>query len=157
MRFFLFLLVSAVAITALSDAATKEKRSAVIGSFEGGVQVKRSGENIWTDAKGPVSLTEGDMIRTKKDSGAVIDIRDGKTLVTVEITESSQVGFLTFVKDALTGATDTLLDIVSGEVIISSSKIDKSKNRFALKTPTSVINIPDEGSSFKVKVSKQSD
>lgn len=127
------------------------ERSGRIVSFKGKVEVQRGAEKTWTSAEVGMILDEGDKIRTKENSRAVMDVTgvSGEE-ATVEIKELSQLMIVELVKDEEKKAHKTLLDLAIGSVLIKAKEMQSEESDFEIKTPTSVTGI--RGTAFAVEV-----
>ncbi len=126
-------------------------RSAVIVSFEGKVDVQREGGKYWIPAERGMILNEGDLLRTKANSGAVVDVTGitGEE-ITMEVQESSQLMMAELIKDEESKTHKTLIDLAIGKILIKAKEIRSEESEFEVKTPTSVVGI--RGTTFGVEV-----
>ena len=126
--------------------AASEKRSGKLLDFQGNVELK-IGSAEWTAAVKDTALTEGDMIRTKDNSWATVELENAGT---VEIKQNSQLKLAELNVDKSTDSQKTLLDLALGEVLIKAEKLNSEKSKFEVKTPTSIVGV--RGTTFSVAV-----
>lgn len=131
-----------------------EKRTAAIIEVQGTVDVKTPSQD-WAPAKSGMVLNEGDIIRTQKDSVAVVNMDGNGETATVEIKQGSQVKLAELIADKEAGTESTLLDLALGDVLIKARKLDSEKSKFEVKTPTSVVGV--RGTTFSVSVEAMED
>ncbi|MBM3249954.1 MAG: FecR domain-containing protein [Candidatus Omnitrophica bacterium] len=135
-------------VTALG-LAENVKRVASIMEFQGTVEVKM-GKAAWQSAQKGMTLNPGDMIRTKKNSFALLNV-DGKAeTATVEVKENSQVKLSELLENKKDGTQSTLLDLALGNILIKAKKLHSEKSKFEVKTPTSIVAV--RGTTFSVAV-----
>jgi hypothetical protein len=129
--------------------AENVKRVASIMEFQGTVEVKM-GKAQWQAAQKGMILNPGDMIRTKKNSFALLNV-DGKAeTATVEVKENSQVKLAELLENKKDGTQSTLLDLSLGNILIKAKKLHSEKSKFEVKTPTSIVAV--RGTTFSVAV-----
>ena len=134
----------------LPGFAIEEKRTAKIISLDGNAQVKRTGQVSWEPAEVGMTLAEGDIIKTKNGSWALVNV-DGKGQVaTIEVKENSQLLFSELLVDQAKRTEKTLLDLAVGEILIKAQKVHGEESKFEVKTPTSIVGV--RGTTFAVKV-----
>lgn len=125
------------------------KRVASIAEISGTVEVKTPKEK-WKPAEVGMVLNEGDIIRVKADSYALLNV-DGKAeTATVEVKANSQLRLAELIENKTDESQTTLLDLALGEVLIKAKKIHTEKSKFEVKTPTSVVAV--RGTTFSVTV-----
>lgn len=129
--------------------AEETKRTAKIMDITGQAQVKRAGERSWVPAETGMSLTEGDTIRTKKDSFMILKLKGHKSDATVDIDQNAELLLREFIEDKEAGYQKTLLDLALGEIMIWAEKLSP-ESKFEVKTPASVAGV--RGTKFSVKV-----
>ena len=134
---------------ALPVYAMAEKRNAAIIEVQGTVDIKTPSQD-WSPAKAGMVLNEGDIIRTQKDSVAVVNMDGNGETATVEVKQNSQVKLAELIADKSAGTESTLLDLALGDVMIKARKLDSEKSKFEVKTPTSVVGV--RGTTFSVSV-----
>jgi hypothetical protein len=139
----LILLISSFAL------AQETKRTATIIDIKGSVEVKTPKAN-WVPAKTGMVLTEGDIIKTKKNSHAILNLDGMAETATVEVKENSQLMLSQLLEDRATKTQSTLLDLALGEILIQARKLHSEKSKFEVKTPTSVVAV--RGTTFSVAV-----
>jgi len=134
-------------LAALSFAEVS-KRNATITDIKGKVEVRTS-MGSWEAAKAGMVLTEGDIIVTKADSWATLNL-SGTEEATVAMKPNSQLALAELVADKKEGSQKTLLDLALGEVLIKTQKLHAKESKFEVKTPTSIVGV--RGTSFSVAV-----
>ena len=146
------MLVVLVLMIGLASSAFAEvvKRSAKIIDFNGHVQVRVMGQRRWAPAESGMVLSEGDILRTKKNAWALVNLDgDGET-ATVTVQENSQLLISKLTKDEEKNYQETLLDLGLGKILIEAEKLHSEKSKFEVKTPTSVVGV--RGTTFAVEV-----
>ncbi|MFH0772628.1 MAG: FecR family protein [Candidatus Omnitrophota bacterium] len=138
-----------LAISCQARGAESTLRTALILEFEGSVDVKLS-DTKWIPAKEEMVLNQGDVIRTKSDSWALVRLLGDSELATVEIKENSQLRLAELFEIKEEGVQKTLLDLAVGEILIKAEKLRSPKSTFDVKTPTSMLGI--RGTTLSVKV-----
>ena len=124
------------------------KRTAEIVDLTGEVVVTTSlGETI----PGFVGMTlnEGDIIATKQDSWAFLNV-GGIEVSSIELNAESELLLSELVMDKDADTQQTLLDLSIGKILITASKIHSEESKFQVKTPTSVVGV--RGATFRVEV-----
>ena len=135
---------------ALSAFTEVVKRTAKIIDFDGSVQVRIISQKTWVSAESGMVLYEGDILRTKKNAWALVNLDgDGET-ATVTVQEDSQLLISKLTKDEEEGTQQTLLDLGLGRILIEAEKLHNEKSKFEVKTPTSVVGV--RGTTFAVEV-----
>ena len=124
-------------------------RTAQIADMEGNVSVKRADGAMEKGEIGMV-LNQGDLIKTRRDSYALIKFKDFKESATVEMEENSELLMVEMVMDKEEGIQKTFLDLSIGKVLVKADKLHKKGSRFEVKTPTSVVGV--RGTTFAVEV-----
>ena len=123
-------------------------RGGQIVNLVGEADIKKVGENIWTEASVGLLLSQYDMIRTR--DGANVDIefpkKDGQYFK-IKIMDNSELSFTRLEYDATTMAENILLDLAIGDVLIKTDRLDP-KSKFRVRTPTSMIGV--RGTRFEV-------
>jgi len=114
------------------------------------VQVRVMGQRRWASAESGMVLSEGDILRTKKNAWALVNLDgDGET-ATVTVQENSQLLISKLTKDEEENSQETLLDLGLGKILIEAEKLHSEKSKFEVKTPTSVVGV--RGTTFAVEV-----
>ncbi len=152
MRLLKILGVFSLIIVTLAYSAFTEgiKRTAKIIDFDGRVQVRVVGQRRWASAESEMVLSEGDILRTKRNAWALVNLNgDGET-ATVTVQENSQLLISKLTRDEKEGTQETLLDLGLGKVLIEAEKLHSEKSKFEVKTPTSVVGV--RGTTFAVEV-----
>ena len=124
------------------------KRTAEIVDLTGEVVVTTSlGETI----PGFVGMTlnEGDIIATKQDSWAFLNV-GGIEVSSIELNAESELLLSELVMDKDADTQQTLLDLSIGKILITASKIHSEESKFQVKTPTSVVGV--RGATVRVEV-----
>ncbi|MBN1871719.1 MAG: FecR domain-containing protein [Candidatus Omnitrophica bacterium] len=131
--------------------AEENKRSGKIVSFEGKVDMQQEGKKDWIPVEKGMILNENDILRTKGNSTAVIDVSgvSGEE-ITLEVEELSQFMIVELVKDEKKKTHKTLIDLAIGKVLIKAKEMRSKESEFEVKTPTSVVGI--RGTTFSVEV-----
>ena len=134
---------------ACAALAEKTKRIAVVSEAQGTVEVKISGKE-WIPAVIGATLSQGDMIRTKENSTAVLNLDGDAQTASVDIKEKSQMSLAQLLEDKTEDVQTTLLDLSLGSILIKAKKLQAGKSRFEVKTPTSIVGV--RGTTFSVTV-----
>ena len=139
-------------ILSLSFAASAEetKRKAKILQIRGNVEVMLLRQRQWIPARRTMLLSEGDIIKTGRNSWAVLNLDGLAETATIEIEENSQVMLSELTKDERKNTQDTLLDLGIGKILIKARKLHSPDSKFEVKTPTSVVGV--RGTTFSVTV-----
>ena len=150
------LLVYAIALgLAMPGSCAEVKTKAHIVITSGSVELKKTDKDKdWIGAKPDMSMTEGYMIKTGKDSSAVVNIKGEPESVSVELKENSTLKFTQLSKEEELGKQATLLDLSQGGINIKAKNIDSEKYRFEVKTPTSVVVMQSGSASFDITVER---
>jgi hypothetical protein len=137
-----------VLVAANQAYAQKDHGYAVIASVQGKVEIKPKGGS-WAAAKSGMSYGQGDVIRTKGDSWAMIDIYEGeKPVASVELKQLSELR-----ATIINLNKRILLDLALGEVMVKAGRLNTTKAKFEVKTPTSFIEVMGKAT-FSVNVEK---
>jgi hypothetical protein len=142
-------------LSAPSVIAEQKTQEAQITAINGKVDIKFARDNKWTDAKKSMVLTEGDIVRTKNNSSVSIAIKDGPDPSLIDVMENSQLMFLEFLQDKKLGTRNTTLDLSAGEIAIKAKNTDETKNKFEVKTPTSMVGVQKGNAYFTIKVERE--
>lgn len=126
--------------------ANAQTRSGKILDTQGKVEVKLGKAN-WVSAAKNMNLNEGDMIRTRTNSSATIELEKAGI---VEIKPNSELELSELTTNKADNSQRTILDLSLGEVLIKAKKLSAEKSKFEVKTPTSVVGV--RGTAFSVKV-----
>jgi hypothetical protein len=113
------------------------------------VEVK-IGAGRWAAAKTGMTLTQGDSIRTKAKSLAILDLDGQAKSAKVEVKENSLLNLAELAENKAEGAQKTLLDLSLGKILIKVQKLRQDKSKFEVKTPTSIVGV--RGTTFSVAV-----
>lgn len=148
---FIMVILCVFSIAAVAPAA-ENVRIAKVLEMEGQVEVK-SGSGEWMPAAMDMELRQGDMIRTKANSFAVLNVDGLAQTATVEVKQNSEMGLAELTQNIEEKAQSTLLDLALGEVLIKAKKLHSEKSKFEVKTPTSIVGV--RGTTFSVSVEAQ--
>jgi len=129
--------------------AQEAQRNATIVDMQGAVEVKM-GKEGWKPAKTGMALKQGDMIRTKADSWALLNVDGMAQTATVEVKKNSQMKLAELLENKTNSTQSTMLDLALGEVLIKAKKLHSEKSKFEVKTPTSIVAV--RGTTFSVAV-----
>lgn len=145
------LLFAAGLVLAISSLgmAQEVKRIATITQVGGAVEVMTPKE-AWKPANVGMVLNQADVIRTKAQSSAILNLDGGGETATVIVKGNSQLMLADLVMDKSDGSQKTLLDLALGEMLIKAKKIHSEKTSFEVKTPTSIVAV--RGTTFSVTV-----
>jgi len=114
-------------------------RVAVIQSLKGTVTVKKAGGSKEFKAFAKMSLNEGDVLKTGKDSSAVLQFSNGSAAddrMTVAANTT-----LTFSKLSDKSGTRTKVSMWNGSAWVDVKSIATPKDEFTLETPTAVMGV----------------
>jgi len=142
------IILSLLAICSIS-IAEEVKRTAVVAEVKGTVDVKTADGN-WTAAKTGMVLNQGDIIRTKEGSSAILNVDGTAQTATVQVKEKSQLMLAELIMNKDDNSQKTTLDLALGEILVKAKKLHSEKSSFEVKTPTSVAAV--RGTSFSVSV-----
>lgn len=129
--------------------AQNTQREAKIVSIQGTLEIK-SLDSDWKPAQVDMILKQGDMIRTKANSSATLNVDGMAQSAIVEVTENSQLLLSQLLKDDSLKTENTLLDLSLGKILIKAQKLYNQSSKFEVKTPTSIVSV--RGTSFAVEV-----
>lgn len=124
-------------------------RQAVLQSAKGVIEVKR-GQQAWMPIKDGDVLKQGDIIRTKARSSAVIKLEGTAEGSTVEMKENTQMKISELFEDKALKTQTTLLDVALGSILVKAEKLRAPSSKFEVKTPTSIVGV--RGTTFSVTV-----
>ncbi|MFH1848522.1 MAG: FecR domain-containing protein, partial [Candidatus Omnitrophota bacterium] len=127
----------------------ESKRAAKIIEVKGDVSIKHP-KGKWMPAEVGIELNEGDVVRTKANSSALLNVDGEGETATVTVKENSQLFLSQLVVDKEKATQKTLLDLALGEVSIKAEKVHSKDSKFQVKTPTSVVGV--RGTEFTVEV-----
>ena len=122
---------------------------ATVTEINGKVEVK-SLKGKWVVATLGMVLKEGDIIRSKKNSTALLNVNGKGQTATVQLKENSQLELAQLIVDKNKGTQKTLLDLALGEILIKAQKLHSADSAFEVKTPTSIVGV--RGTTFEVSV-----
>jgi len=130
--------------------AQEVRRTGTIVDLEGNVLLKRFGSEDWVSVEIGTTVNEKDVIKTRSNSWAVLNIADDEGASSIEIKENSQLIVWELVKDEASGTQKTFLDLAIGKVMIKAQKLHTEESKFEVKTPTSIVGV--RGTIFEVEV-----
>ena len=137
-----------LAIATISYAA-EVSRITSVSKLSGDVEVQ-SADGAWMSAKEGTLLKQGDSIRTKANSWAILNVDGVAETASVEVKQNSQMKLATLTEDKVAATQTTLLDLSLGEILIKAKKLHSEKSKFEVKTPTSIVGV--RGTTFSVAV-----
>jgi hypothetical protein len=140
-------LVLGIASSGFSEEMAK--RTAKISDMKGVVEVKNTTGQIMP-AKIGMILSEGDIVTTKSDSWALLNVDGTAETATVEIKANAKLKLSEMLENKKEGVQMTLLDLSLGEILIKAKKLHSDKSKFEVKTPTSIVGV--KGTTFSVSV-----
>lgn len=150
MKVFKVLCILVLMATLTSYAFAEEaRRSARVIDFEGNAEIKIKGEG-WKPLEAGSILNEGDVIRTRSGSTAILNLNGNGETATVEVEENSQLMLSELITNREDGTEKTLLDLAIGKILIKAKKLHTTESRFEVKTPTSIVGV--RGTEFVVQV-----
>ncbi len=129
--------------------AEQTKRIASITELKGAVEVK-IGKEKWMSAKVGMELNQGDLIKTKTNSWALINLDGEAQTATLELKQNGQLKITELSENKAEQTQNTLLDLGLGEILIEAKKLHSEKSKFEVKTPTSIVGV--RGTTFSVSV-----
>ena len=146
---FSVLLVLIFATPVQSFSATPSK--AKVLDVQGEARFLRSGTSEWLPLTLDTVLTEGDSVKTSKNSKVKLELSGNSKTADMIVKEDSEFNFKTFHYEVPSRVENTLLDVAIGGILVKAEKLaDDSK--FEVNTPTSIVGI--RGTTFEVQVSK---
>lgn len=125
------------------------RRTAAIAQVNGTVEVK-IGSADWVPAKTGLILNQGDIVRTKENSWALLNVDGMAETATVELKKNSRILLTELLENKEDMTQKTLLDLTIGEILIKAKKLHSGKSSFEVKTPTSIVGV--RGTTFSVTV-----
>lgn len=150
MKMVKLLVITGLIMTVASIACAQEVgRMATVSEINGSVEVQGA-EGGWMPAKVGMILKQGDSIRTKGSSWAILNVDGAAQTASVEVKQNSQMKLATLLKDSEADTQTTLLDLSLGEILIKAKKLHSDKSKFEVKTPTSIVGV--RGTTFSVAV-----
>ena len=129
--------------------AQETSRVATVIELKGAVEIKTPKE-AWKPVGVGMVLREKDIIRTKANSLAVLNLDGLGETATVEVKENSQLKLAELIQNKKAATQTTLLDLALGEILIKAKKLHSEKSKFEVKTPTSIVGV--RGTTFSVAV-----
>jgi len=138
----LIILVGFLAVS-FSSGAEEAKRTGTIVDFKGNVSVKFGAGGEVDPAQVEMTVNEGDMIITGKDSWAVLKL-GGREKAEVSIEENAQLSIVELAEDEEGEGERTFLDLARGKIFISTDRPKKRLSAFDVKTPTSIISVKED-------------
>jgi hypothetical protein len=134
-----------------APAMAQQFDQAKVLDIRGQGQYLKAGTAEWVELKNDIVLTEGDSVRTDKDSEVVLELTGSRKTAELVVREKSEFLFKTFNHEPGTELDNTLLDVTIGAVLVKAEKL-LGDSKFEVKTPTSIVGI--RGTTFEVQVSK---
>ena len=141
-------------IIACAEYTTGEEPSLIMRSGEvtmvtGEAAVKRAGSDVWMKALPGVSLSQDDIIKTTGQANIDVEFNknDGRYFK-IRLLGDSQLGLTTLEKNNADKTEQILMDLMVGEVLIRTDKID-TKSKFRVRTPTAMVGV--RGTRFGVR------
>jgi len=120
-------------------AAAGATRVAVVTSLKGDVQVKKSGGAKFFSAFTNMSLNEGDLITTGKNSSVVLELASNKAdQDSITIGENSQVHFTKLKEDT---GTKAKMSVWAGSLWVKVKSISNADDTFEVETPTAIMGV----------------
>ncbi|WP_159083060.1 MULTISPECIES: FecR domain-containing protein [unclassified Lysinibacillus] len=142
----IFLTVSIFSHVGTAEASTS--RVAIISKVEGTVEVQKSGgKKILKGFKG-MSLNQGDIVTTGKESSVVLKFSNGTSEDDTFVLESS--AKVTFSKLSNKSGTITKVSMLKGKAWVDVKSIKNKDDEFVLETPTAIMGV--RGTNFFVGV-----
>mgnify|MGYP001214891397 CR=1 FL=1 len=143
-RSFMFALALLVALAPVlglvpGEAQAAGSRVAVIQSLKGTVTVKKAGGAKEFKAFAKMSLNEGDVLKTGKNSSAVLQFANG-TSENDRMTVAANTT-LTFSKLSDRNGTRTKVSMWNGSAWVDVKSVAAPKDEFTLETPTAVMGV----------------
>jgi hypothetical protein len=129
--------------------AQGEQRIAIVAGIQGEVDAKINNKD-WSAVTVGMTLQQGDVIRTKANSFAVLNIDGDAQTAVVDVSENSQLMLKELLQNNEKQTQSTLLDLSIGKILIRAKKINQEKSKFEVKTPTSIVGV--RGTTFSVAV-----
>jgi hypothetical protein len=148
MRIAKIFLVMFFGMTALAFCA-QTIRQGIVENAKGVVEVKKAKE-AWMPVKVGTKLSQGDILRTKGGSSAVIKLEGTSENSTVEMKENTQMKLAELGEDKDAKTQTTLLDVALGSILVKAEKLRAPNSKFEVKTPTSIVGV--RGTTFSVTV-----
>ena len=145
----LAILVFVVAVFTVVASAVETKRTATISEIQGTVDVKPA-QGKWLTARVGMVLNQGDMVRTKAKSSAILDLDGNAKTAKVEMKENSQLSLAKLMENKAENAQTTMLELSIGKILINVKKLETTKSKFEVTTPTSIVGV--RGTTFSVAV-----
>jgi hypothetical protein len=136
-------------LTELREAAAAgATRVAIVTSLKGTVQVKKAGGAKYFNAFKNMSLNEGDMITTGKNSSVVLELASSKAdQDSITIGENSQVQFTKLKEDT---GTKAKMSVWAGSLWVKVKSISNAEDSFEVETPTAIMGV--RGTHFILQV-----
>ena len=145
----ILLVLMAVTFVVSYAFAQEARRTVKITAMEGDVSVKLAGGK-WTPAVLGADLGERDILKTKANSTATLNVDGNGETATVDLSPNSEVMMAELFRDAQKGTQRTLLDLTIGKIMIKAKKLHSEEERFEVKTPTTIVGV--RGTTFEVDV-----
>lgn len=136
-------------VAGLGFAQDMTKRTAKISDIKGAVEVRTAAGEVVPARVGMV-LNEGDMVHTKSNSTAMLNVDGSSETASVEVKANAKLKLSEMLENKKEGVQMTLLDLSMGEILIKAKKLHSEKSKFEVKTPTSIVGV--KGTTFSVSV-----
>jgi hypothetical protein len=151
MKIFRVVLIAFAILGLLSTGlvAAEAKRIASVAELKGTVEVKAD-KGKWMPATVGMVLNQGDTVRTKAESLAILNLDGNAQTAKVEVRENSQLQLAELLENKAEAKQTTLLDLSIGKILIRAKKLHSQTSRFEVKTPTSIVGV--RGTTFSVLV-----
>lgn len=132
----------------IREAAAAVTRVAVVTELKGTVKVKKSGGAKSFNAFKNMSLNEGDLITTGKNSSIVLQLADSKAdKDEITVGENSQVNFSKLEEKK---GTKAKMNVWAGSLWVKVKSISNADDTFEIETPTAIMGV--RGTHFIVGV-----
>lgn len=125
--------------------------TAKVTSIIGEAKYQRKGQSDWQILEKDQTFSEGDSIRTAKDSIVMVELTGSAKTADLVIKPESHFTLQTFSHDPQKKVENTLLSVQAGSVLVKAQKLI-GDSKFEVKTPTSIVGI--RGTTFEVQVEK---
>ena len=142
---------AATVIMSATAVAMGPKHTAKVIALKGAAEIRVPKAKDWVPAKAGSILNEGDILKTDKDSSAVIEL-DGKDITARIVAEEHvQLLFLKLASKDKKGVQKTLLDLGAGKITVTTARAKGERSTFEIKTPTSIIDVKEGTITVKVE------
>ena len=155
-RFITTIFILTLALTAMVSAPAvmaMEPSQARVLDITGEAHFLKAGAPDWAALQAGMTLSEGDKIKTGKDSEVRIELAGANKTAEITVRTASEFTFETLRHDKAALLDTTLLNVEVGGVLVKGEKLI-GDSKFEVKTPTSIVGI--RGTTFEVYASKAS-